>query len=77
MNEDSSVSPHVKGFVRKLKEKFPELRIERIDERFTSQMAQRAMLDGGLKKKDRQNKSTVNKISAVLILQTWMQANQV
>ncbi len=75
MNKASSSAPHVNGFVKRLKEKFPSLRVERIDERFTSQIAQRAMLDGGLKKKDRQNKETVDMVSAVLILQTWMEMN--
>jgi putative holliday junction resolvase len=74
MNEASSSAQHVTGFVRKLKEKYPSLKIERIDERFTSQIAQQAMLMGGLKKKDRQNKETVDMVSATLILQTYMQS---
>jgi putative holliday junction resolvase len=76
LNKASSNAPHVNGFIRRLKEKFPDLRVERVDERFTSQIAQRAMLDGGLKKKDRQNKETVDMVSAVLILQTWMEMNR-
>ncbi len=72
-NEDSSVAQHVKGFVRKLQEKFPRLKIERIDERFTSLIAQQTMLMGGLKKKDRQNKETVDMISATIILQGYME----
>jgi putative holliday junction resolvase len=75
MNKNSSMTPHINGFLKKLRQKFPELIIERVDERFTSRIAQRAMLEGGLKKKDRQNKETVDKISAVLILQTWMEMN--
>jgi putative holliday junction resolvase len=75
MNRNSSASPHVNGFVKRLKEKYPQMRIERLDERFTSQLAQRAMLEGGLKKKDRQNKETVDRISAVIILQDWLSAN--
>jgi putative Holliday junction resolvase len=46
------------------------------DERFTSKMAFRAMIDGGLKKKDRQNKATVDKVSAVLLLQSFMEFQQ-
>ena len=66
--------PHL--VLKKLKEKFPAMRVERIDERFTSQIAQRAMLEGGLKKKDRQNKETVDMITAVLILQSWLEMNE-
>ncbi|MFL5752232.1 MAG: Holliday junction resolvase RuvX [Bacteroidia bacterium] len=73
-NEASSVTRHVEGFIKKLREKFPEMRIERMDERFTSQMAQQTMLMGGLKKKDRQNKETVDKVSATIILQSYMQS---
>ena len=73
MNEASSVARHVELFIKKLKEKFPELKIERMDERFTSRMAQQAMLMGGLKKKDRQNKETVDMVSATIILQSYME----
>ena len=75
MNKASSVTPQVNGFVKKIKERYPNIKLERMDERFTSVMAQQAMLDGGLKKKDRQNKETVDRISAVLLLQNWMEAN--
>jgi putative Holliday junction resolvase len=71
-NEDSAIAPKVNGFIRKLKEKFPQLKIERMDERFTSKIAQQTMLAGGLKKKDRQNKATVDMVSATIILQDYM-----
>jgi putative Holliday junction resolvase len=61
-------------FVRKFKKVFKNMKVERYDERFTSKMAQQTMIDAGLKKKDRQNKSTVDKISAVLILQSFLNA---
>ena len=77
LNEASSVAQHVTGFVRKLREKYPDLKIERVDERFTSRMAQQTMLMGGLKKKDRQNKETVDMISATIILQTYMQSQEI
>lgn len=60
-------------FVQELKKKFPAIAVERMDERFTSKMAFQAMIDGGLKKKDRQNKETVDKVSATLILQSYLQ----
>jgi putative holliday junction resolvase len=72
MNKASSNTPHVKGFVRKLREKYPTLKIETIDERFTSSIALQTMIDGGMKKKDRQNKETVDMISATIILQDYM-----
>lgn len=75
MNKASSNAIHVEEFLKKFKEKFPLMKIERVDERFTSSIAQRTMLEGGLKKTDRKNKSTVDLISAVLILQTWMEMN--
>jgi putative Holliday junction resolvase len=74
-NEDSDSMKHIKVFVKKLKETFPDKKIVMIDERFTSVIAQQTMLQGGLKKKARQNKETVDKISATLILQTYMQQN--
>lgn len=73
MNKASSNAYHVEQFLKKFREKFPEMKVERVDERFTSSIAQRAMLDGGLKKSDRKNKSTVDVISAILILQTWLE----
>lgn len=71
-NEDSSLAPYVRKFIVQLKEAFPEKPIREADERFTSALAQRAMLEGGMKKKDRQVKGNVDKISAVLILQQFM-----
>jgi putative Holliday junction resolvase len=61
------------SFVRLLKKTFPTVPVERMDERFTSKMAFQAMIDGGLKKKDRQNKELVDSISATLILQSYME----
>jgi putative Holliday junction resolvase len=72
MNKASDSARFIEPFVKHLKKKFPQLRIERYDERFTSSMAQRAMLDGGLKKKDRQNKETVDMVSATIILQGYL-----
>jgi putative Holliday junction resolvase len=71
-NEDSAIAPRVNEFIKKLIQKFPQLKIERMDERFTSRIAQQTMLAGGLKKKDRQNKATVDMVSATIILQDYM-----
>ncbi len=59
-------------FLKKLNELFPEIPIERVDERFTSKMAFQTMIDSGLKKKQRQNKALVDEISATIILQSYL-----
>lgn len=71
-NEDSDVAPMVRKFVLILKETFPGKPVFQIDERFTSSMAQKAMIEGGMKKKDRQVKGNADKISATLILQSFL-----
>jgi len=71
-NEDSTTAPLVREFIVKLKETFPGKPVHEADERFTSSIAQRAMIEGGMKKKDRQVKGNVDKVSAVLILQAFM-----
>ncbi|HXC06477.1 MAG TPA: Holliday junction resolvase RuvX [Bacteroidia bacterium] len=72
-NTPSESSRYVEAFLKNLKKVFPLLSIERVDERFTSQMAFQTMIDSGLKKKDRQNKELVDEISATIILQSYMQ----
>jgi len=52
---------------------YPTIKVDMIDERYTSKMALQTMIDGGMKKKDRKNKENIDLISAVLILQTYMQ----
>lgn len=71
-NEASDVEKHIIAFINRLNKILPSINIVRIDERFTSKMAFQAMIDGGLKKKDRQNKGTIDKVSATLILQTYL-----
>jgi putative Holliday junction resolvase len=73
-NEDSAIAPEVRRFVVALKAAFPEKAVHEVDERFTSSMAQQAMIDGGMKKKDRQIKGNADKISATIILQSFMTA---
>jgi putative holliday junction resolvase len=71
-NEDSEIAPIVRKFVEQLRLKFPEKMVHLADERFTSSMAMKAMIEGGMKKKDRQVKANVDKISATLILQSFL-----
>jgi putative holliday junction resolvase len=63
---------YINPFIKKLKKTYPEKHIYLVDERFTSQMAFRTMIDGGVKKRDRQDKSMVDKISASIILQSFL-----
>ena len=72
-NEPSENMQFVKSFVNHLKKIIPKIPIEYFDERFTSVMAHKAMIDGGLKKKKRQDKALVDEISAVLILQGFLE----
>lgn len=74
MNKPSDASRFIEPFVNKLKKTYPNLTIERFDERFTSKMAFDTMLAGGLKKSQRQDKGLVDIISATLILQSYMQS---
>jgi putative Holliday junction resolvase len=73
-NEPSQVAEVVNNFAKHLSRKFPEIKIERYDERFTSKMAFQSMIDSGLKKKVRQDKALVDEISATIILQSYMES---
>ncbi|MBO4598898.1 MAG: Holliday junction resolvase RuvX [Bacteroidaceae bacterium] len=66
----------IEPFVNRLKKLYPNIPIEYFDERFTSVLAHQAMLDGGLKKKQRQNKGLVDEISATIILQGYMESKR-
>ncbi len=72
-NRASDASRYIDPFVKHLRKQFPHISVERIDERFTSQMAVQTMIDAGLKKKARQNKSLVDTISATIILQYYLE----
>lgn len=71
-NEDSETAPLVRKFIQVLVKTFPEKPVHEVDERFTSAIAQRALIEGGMKKKDRQIKGNVDKVSAAIILQSFM-----
>lgn len=72
-NTPSDSTRYIEPFVSRVRKAFPELTIARVDERFTSRMAFQTMIDAGLKKKDRKDKATVDRISATIILQTYLQ----
>ncbi|MES2425701.1 MAG: Holliday junction resolvase RuvX [Bacteroidota bacterium] len=72
-NTPSQSAPHVKGFVGLLKKTFPDIPVEMMDERFTSKMASATIAQSGMGKKARQNKELVDNISAVILLQSWME----
>ncbi len=63
---------YVDIFLKQLKKQFPEIPVVLEDERFTSQLAMKAMIAGGMKKSDRREKENVDKISAAIILQSYM-----
>lgn len=72
--EATDATVHINTFVKQLGQKFPAKKIERVDERFTSKMAFKTMIDSGLKKKDRRDKGLIDEISATIILQSYMEA---
>jgi putative Holliday junction resolvase len=76
-NEPSESVKYIDPFIRKLKKRFPGVPVHQVDERFTSQMAFRTMIDGGLKKKARQNKMVIDMISASIILQSFLDSRSI
>ncbi|HPT13730.1 MAG TPA: Holliday junction resolvase RuvX [Bacteroidales bacterium] len=71
--QPSQSAEFIEPFVKLLVKTFPAIPVERIDERFTSKMASRAIMQAGAKKKDRQDKSLVDMVSATIILQTYLE----
>jgi putative Holliday junction resolvase len=72
-NTASESTKYIEPFIRRLKTEFPEIPIERMDERFTSMIATQTIRDTGAKKKVRMNKSLVDTVSAVIILQSYLE----
>ena len=70
--EPSQSAAMIDAFVVKFAKIFPEMKVERIDERFTSKMALSSMIQGGMSKKKRQNKALLDEISATIILQDYL-----
>ncbi len=75
-NSPSESAQHVVGFVRKLAKMHPKMKIEMLDERFTSSMALDAMISAGSTKKQRKNKETIDKISATILLQNYLDSKK-
>jgi putative holliday junction resolvase len=71
-NTPSESVKYIDPFIKKLKKRYPQIPVYLVDERFTSQMALRSMIDSGMKKKERQNKMNVDMVSASIILQSWL-----
>lgn len=71
-DEPSAVEEQIKVFIRGVEKRFPKINVEREDERFTSKMAMQSMVEGGVRKKKRREKELVDKVSATLILQSYL-----
>ena len=74
--EDSENMCRITPFVNRLRKVLPTTPVEMFDERFTSVLAHRAMLESGISRKARQNKALVDEISATIILQGWMESRK-
>lgn len=72
-NTDSENMKYIKPFLSGFRKRFPDMPVEMYDERFSSVLAHKALIDGGAKKKQRQNKAIVDAISATIILQSYME----
>jgi putative holliday junction resolvase len=71
-NMPSETVRHINPFIKRLRKVYPGISVYLADERFTSQIALQSMINGGVKKKDRQDKSMIDKISASIILQSFL-----
>ncbi len=73
-NELSDIETDIQKLIKKIAHHLPQIKIERQDERFTSKMAMQAMITGGMKKKQRREKGNLDKISAAIILQDYLES---
>ena len=71
-DSDTHATPLVQAFINRFIKLFPNMPIRKVDERFTSKMAVQSMVESGMKKKKRQNKSTVDEIAATIMLQEYL-----
>ncbi|QEC45428.1 Holliday junction resolvase RuvX [Pseudobacter ginsenosidimutans] len=74
-DSDTHATPLVRKAIERLHKEFPQIPVKTVDERYTSKMAKQAMLQMGMKKKERQNKALVDEIAATIMLQEYMQQN--
>jgi putative holliday junction resolvase len=73
-DSDTHATPLVHQFIKKFKKDFPLMKIETVDERYTSKLASQAMVEMGMKKKDRQKKGNIDQIAATIMLQEYLKA---
>ena len=71
-DSDTHATPLVKQVMTQLRREFPSIPLQPVDERYTSKMASRAMIDMGMKKKQRRNKALIDEIAATILLQEWL-----
>lgn len=76
-DSDTHATPLVKKIIEQLEKNFPAIVVEKVDERFTSKMASRAMIEMGLKKKKRRDKALIDEIAATILLQEYLAKDQV
>ena len=76
LNEATNSSHEIEKLIKNLIKKFPNQKIDKIDERFTSKLASQAIFLSGVKKKKRQEKGLVDEVSATIILQSYMQQQE-
>ena len=75
-NQPSEAIRYINPFLKKFQQIYPAMPIQQMDERFTSKMAFQTMIDAGVKKKDRQNKETIDGVSATIILQSYLEGKK-
>jgi len=75
-NTDTNNTAHVVGFIRQLKKAFPDINVFEHDERFTSKIALQSMIMSGTSKSDRRDKANIDKVSATIILQSFLESQQ-
>ena len=75
-NEPSEAIRYINPFLKKFQQIYKDIPLKLMDERFTSKMAFQAMIDAGVKKKERQNKETIDGVSATIILQSYLEGQK-
>ncbi|MDP4261520.1 MAG: Holliday junction resolvase RuvX [Bacteroidota bacterium] len=74
-DSDTHATPLVEKCIKELQKNFPNIPVKKVDERFTSKMASQAMIDMGMKKKQRRNKALIDEIAATILLQDYLRAS--